>query len=336
MSESKNRLGEEPDLQTEDGLRAVLSAAGRRPPVPAADLEGITAAARGEWLALIARRRTARRSRWLLAAASLLVLAGAGWWWRTQGLGGPSTAAPVVLARVERWSGDARIAGQAASRRDLPAGTVLATADPGGFLSFRLTSGVSLRLDAASRVRLVSPGAVELQRGAVYIDSPAAATGAIEVQSELGDVRDVGTQFEVRLEDGAALRVRVREGQVELRRGERTLQARAGEGLAWRDDGSELRETISPLADSWRWAVQAAVAPEIEGMTLGVFLDWVSRETGRQVRFADPELARSAASTVLHGTIEGLAPDEAVSVVLPGSGLAYRVEGATLVLERSR
>jgi hypothetical protein len=39
---------------------------------------------------------------------------------------------------------------------------------------------------------------------------------------------------------------------------------------------------------------------------------------------------------VLHGTIEGLAPEEAVSVVLPGSGLAYRVEGATLLLERAR
>jgi ferric-dicitrate binding protein FerR (iron transport regulator) len=303
--------------------------------VPAADLASIVAAARGQWEASVGRRRAARRSSWLLAAASLVALAGAGWWWRAHRL--PTSAAPTpptVAARVERWAGEARVAGQAPSRGDLPAGTVLTTADA-GFLSLRLTNEVSLRLDAASRVRLVSASAVELQSGAIYVDSPAGAAGAIEIQSALGSVRDLGTQFEVRIEGGDALRVRVREGQVELRRGDRTLSAGAGDELAWRDDGRELRSAIDPLAESWGWAVQAAVAPEIEGMTLGAFLEWVSRETGRQVRFADPEIARAAAATVLHGTIEGLAPDEAVSVVLPGSGLAYRVEGATLVLDRS-
>src|SRR2546427_815740 len=82
-----------------------------------------------------------------------------------------------------------------------------------GRAALRLDAGPSVRLDAGSDLRLVSAHVLELRRGAVYVDtgarspngSAATASGAegpaspIEIRTSLGRVRDVGTQFEVRL-----------------------------------------------------------------------------------------------------------------------------------------
>jgi hypothetical protein len=51
------------------------------------------------------------------------------------------------------------------------------------------------------------------------------------------------------------------------------------------------------------------------------------------VEFGDPRLARSAASIVLHGSIEGLTPVAAVETVLPACGLVHRVRGGALFIE---
>jgi hypothetical protein len=66
---------------------------------------------------------------------------------------------------------------------------------------------------------------------------------------------------------------------------------------------------------------------------LGTYLDWVARETGWQVRYADEELEQSARTIRLHGTIDGLQPNESIGMILQGSGLDYRnEEGAILVV----
>jgi hypothetical protein len=76
----------------------------------------------------------------------------------------------------------------------------------------------------------------------------------------------------------------------------------------------------------------AAPGLEIEGQTLRSYLDWVARETGWTVSFTDESLERSAATIILYGTIEGLNPEESLSVILPGSGLDYRVENGSLAI----
>jgi hypothetical protein len=74
----------------------------------------------------------------------------------------------------------------------------------------------------------------------------------------------------------------------------------------------------------WEWVQRAAAPMAIEGATLTAFLDWAARETGRPWRFA-PGVPPSAGAMVLHGTIAGLTPEEALSVVLPGCRLRHRV-----------
>ena len=87
-------------------------------------------------------------------------------------------------------------------------------------------------------------------------------------------------------------------------------------------------------SDSGLWAWTLAIAPPftMEGRPAAALLDWVAAETGTTLRYADAETARHAAETVLHGSAEGLSPDQVPEVVLPSCGLlAERREGELLV-----
>ena len=193
-----------------------------------------------------------------------------------------------------------------------------------------------MRLDTGTQVRIVSRSRVELERGALYVDSgPSPAEQRLEVLTPLGLVREVGTQYEVRVDPAAgSLRVRVREGGVSVERnGELHAAARGDELTLW-GDGAVDRAATEPAGPDWLWVLEAAPGLDIEGRTLASFLEWISRETGREVRYADEELARSASTILLHGTIEGLRPDESIEVILQGSGLEHRDENGALLVIR--
>ena len=278
----------------------------------------------------------------LALAASLIGAVLAGWLWMRRA---PAPAGPPValVARVEWLAGEVNLDSRLATGvgAELAAGTTVATApgEPPARVALRFASG-SVRLDAGTRVRLVSASRLELERGAVYVDSdPAAAGGGgLEVETALGLVREIGTQFEVRLEDrgAGALEVRVREGRIEIEGARETHPVAAGERLRLSDDGSAERRPLAPDASEWGWVIAAAPTPEIEGMSLRAFLDWSCRETGRSLRFEDPSLESTAAGIVLHGTIEGLGHEEALGVVLAGAGLEHRVEAGSLVIRTPR
>ena len=104
-----------------------------------------------------------------------------------------------------------------------------------GTLAMTLTSGVHLRLDASSTARVDSATDVALERGAVYVDSAGAhptqpGASPISIHTPAGLVRDIGTQFEVRLDRPApGIRIRVRDGQVRVTYAN-GVDARAGAG----------------------------------------------------------------------------------------------------------
>ncbi|MGH2651937.1 MAG: hypothetical protein ACRDHK_12100, partial [Actinomycetota bacterium] len=64
-------------------------------------------------------------------------------------------------------------------------------------------------------------------------------------------------------------------------------------------------------------------------------LDWIGRETGLRIEYGDPTIASDASTIVLHGSIEGLRPDETLAAVLPTCGLGHSVEGGALILDRA-
>ncbi len=329
MSEPQSGIVDE-----EEAVSRLLEGAGARPEPPAEDLARIKEAFRVEWREHV--RRPQRSARWnprlLALAATVAAAVGAGWWlWSlaVTGTSGAGGAAPA--ARVESVAGEANGLMPGGT---VPAGATVETA--AGVAALRLAGGGSLRLDEGTRVVLVSPSEVRLDRGAVYLDSgaaPGAGSRAVEIRTRLGVVTEVGTQFEVRLlEEGEAVRVRVREGEVRIEGGAASASAVAGAELTVRAGGSVARGSIPVHGPAWSWTLKAAPPLEIEGRTLDQLLARVARETGWTVEYENEALAASVGSIRLHGDVGHLAPDQALDVVLPGAGLRHRVADGRLIV----
>ena len=188
---------------------------------------------------------------------------------------------------------------------------------------------------------MASTTAMVLDRGAVYVDS--AAGSAVEVRTVYGVVREIGTQFEVRLleaedvaENGAVLRVRVREGEIEIesKRGNQQQHAGAvGEEVILYGDGKVERREVAIHGAEWDWASDLASSVELEGWSLARFVTWLGREGGWEIRYEAPAIEEQAQAITLHGSSRGLAPLEAADMVFEGTGLRYRIEGAELWVE---
>lgn len=338
---NEDRTSPTPELD-EDELRRLLETAGPRPPVPPEELAAIKAAAREDWRSSLGRQgRGHRRGRWRMAAplalaATLVIALVLGLWWRVL----RSPAGSATVATIERVRGTVRAEGVALETgAELAAGSEIATAsgDPEpAWVTLRLVGAQSVRLRAGSRLRLVDGSALELLEGAVYVDS-AVEGQSLEVRTPLGNVRDVGTQFEVRLGGGGgSLRIRVREGAVELRRGAEIHSAVSGEEVTLDRDGALERRAITPWHDDWEWVLAAAPSLEVEDPSLDDFLAWLSRETGWRIRFEDDALAASAAERklgLLGSSLAGLSPADTV-VVVQAMGLDYRLDRGVLLIER--
>ncbi len=308
-------------MSDEERIERLLRLADAGPEIPAGGEERIKAAVRPLWRQQV-RRRAARR--WLVggalaaAAAAVLVLL----------LIVPRRPEPAVpampVARVELVRGPVDVS---LRRTPLYAGARLHTS-PGSRAALRLGEGASLRLDGDTTVRLIAAHVVQLEHGAVYIDSGGPQTRPLEVRTAFGSVRDIGTRFEVRAE--GRLLVRVREGSVHVVTGARRFRLDAGyESRSEAGGSSEIRAFV-PDGSSWT----AAIAPPflIEGRTVAALLDWCSRETGLAVRYVDAEAERAARTTLLHGSADDLQPLEAAEVILPTAGLqAERGKGELLI-----
>jgi ferric-dicitrate binding protein FerR (iron transport regulator) len=319
----------EPGLQ--QAVERLLELAGPPPAVPGDFYDEVRGTARVAWQAKVEERRAVRRRRrgvYLLAASVVLVL-GAGLYLRLAFSEAASTS--VQAAVVEAWSGIPTPGFPVGGV--VEAGSEIATGGA-SHVALRLVGGASLRLDRGTRLVLESSGVMWLKHGAVYLDTGVEGSAAVEVRTPYGVATDVGTQFEVRLgEEG--LRLRVREGEVRLALADDTeLVAQAGVGLTVLGDGTVEREAVAAHGGAWEWVLRAAPSFELEGKSVAEALDWIVRETGWELRLADAELHREVRAAVVHGSLQGVPPDEAPELVLLGSRLAYRIEGGTLFVER--
>jgi len=340
MSESNEFTSRSPlPVDSEEEVRDLLQAAGGRKPVPAEDLISMRAVARAEWQTMVRAERRAVKTRDLRVvalAASLLIAVSVGWFW--------SAAGPESAATVEFVLGQVRVDGTAGSLEvgeGLHSGaqieTLATSSGTQARLNVRMASG-ELRLDSGTRLSLDSADRVTLQEGAVYFESTAggaAGDGAIQVVTPFGTVRDIGTQFDVRLADsGAALTVRVREGAISLDSGAASRSANRGEALEVAADGEVTLMQVAVDDQSWGWTRVGSAAFEIDGARLAEFLQWVSRETGWEVHYQDADLALAAESIELSNSIESLTAEEAIALVLPASDLAYEVSQGALRVRR--
>ncbi len=313
----------------------LLRLAGHRPEVPAFDAAKVKRAARAEWrrAARAERRRSylLRGGAGLLAAAALVLLV-----LNTGVLRPGLPGSRETVATVERVIGPARAVagvpepGALVAEQTVLSGTVVET--PAGTLAaFRLADGTSIRLDAGTRLRFLSGHQLALERGNLYADS---GTEQIEIHTALGVARDVGTQFQVRLDGEKPLAVLVREGRVILDREAGEPQTvRAGFELAVAGDGSVAQRKIEHYGPLWDWTLDVVPAFAAEAPRVDEVLRWSARENGWQLRYADPALAALAAGETLYGSVAGMNPTEAAKVAVDALGLSHRLEDGVFLVE---
>ena len=290
--------------QTE--VQQLLALAGPRDSVPPERLERMRAAVHDAWSAETKPRRN-RLVVWTLVTAA---------------------AAAVVIA-VVRTPPDARVA----NRTEAPAAAAVhIKTGPAERKSLLLAGGGELRVDASSVVTIDEGAQIHISKGALYLDSKGATLPAVITPA--GRITDIGTRFEVRvIESGGvgaaaklATRVRVRDGKVRLAQASTVSEVSAAEELLAGADASTSRRRVDPFGPEWAWVARAAPRFELEGKTLGNFLDWIEHEGAWTVAFASPALERRARPTVLHGSVESMSTTEALQAVLLASGLSHRVD----------
>jgi FecR protein len=319
-------MDDENQTDTESWL---LRLAGPRPRLPEREVAPLREEARVVFRRQARKAVVKRRLQWTaalgsgLAAAVLLLVLGPLLW--------RDPAPPLPIAQIERRTGEVTVSGSGV----LVPGTVVTTAD-GGRIAVRLPAGASVRIDGNSSVRFDSGSTLTLERGALYADvggpeGPHEPHESLEIATPFGSVHDIGTQFEVRLLP-EGLRVRVREGKVRID-AERIREAEAGSELLIHADGSSESADVPAYGPGWDWVQRAAPPFTIENANLAQFLGWVSRETGLRWRLAEP--GDDPEKVILHGSIEGLTAEEALSVVLPGSGYRHRITGGEIRLEKT-
>ncbi len=322
----------------EDGVARLLALAGARPELSAERASRLQAAVRPAWQDAAAahrRRRFMRRSAFALAAAAMIGAVVISRWSgppvSPRPSGTPFATVVAATAPLSLFAAESPEAPQFVSLgHELRAGNLLTTGDARAAL--HLVSGASIRLDAGSEVRWLSPSRIELMAGTVYVESASGADAGVEIVTALGAVREIGTQFEVRLL-AAELRVRVREGSVVLQQNENAFEAGHGEQLIATAGQQPEKSSISSYGPSWSWILDIAPPFDLDGKSLAEYLDWISRELGREVRFADPSLERIAADVGVYADLAGLDPEESLEVVLPSCGVRHRFADGRLIVE---
>jgi ferric-dicitrate binding protein FerR (iron transport regulator) len=311
-----------------DMVAALIRAAGRRTLPPADAYQQVLGAATTAFREKSAMRRDRTWLIWAAAAgvAALAVALILQW--------GPTSTPPPPVATVARVIGTVELGSDggwkpmAESGGTLAEGTMLRTL-VGGSAALALDGGASLRLAAATEVLFDGPRQIYLRSGTLYLDNGGSSGTGHQIETPAGTARDVGTQFELQVLDGT-LRLRVREGRVEIDRAGQMLASSAGEQLEIDVLGGVTRSHISLTDMAWQWAETVGPAPDIDGQPATRLLAWVARETGRQLRYESTVVEARAATVILHGNIRHLAPLAALEVMLATTDLEYTLVGDTM------
>jgi ferric-dicitrate binding protein FerR (iron transport regulator) len=272
-----------------DPIATLLRVAGPRPKVNPEVTARVRAAVAEEWRATIRRRRIVRFG----VAAAIAATVGAVLLVRPT----PETTqvvppAPIVArVGVETYRAGAEIA--------LP------------------ENGATLRIAGGTRLRFDAIDSATLHHGAVYYADDASGAG-VTLHTPFGDVRDVGTRFEVQVRDDA-VRVRVRDGAVLLR----ATTARAGtEVVATHTSIAERK--IATSGAEWAWIENAAPPVVLEGKSLEQVLRLIAIEKGLTLDWRGSD-------QLLRGDVP-LSVSEALDAATAAAGVTYRIQGDRLIV----
>jgi ferric-dicitrate binding protein FerR (iron transport regulator) len=319
----------------DSSLEELLREVGARDEPSADAMRDVRAAVHAEWQAMVEERRRQRRSiAWRVAASLVLAVLIATFAQRF------IEPVPVQVASVVNIDGrmtymaeDSDAHAGAVGQAVLVGETIQTDGSSRAALAF--PSGLSLRVDHATRFTVAAADRIELSSGALYIDAPANANNdSLTIATPAGSVRHVGTQYEVRSR-ADSIQVSVREGRVLLTATNGSNNTgEAGQILSLSATGEVTRSTLAATDPQWQWALEAAPVFDIDNQTLASFLQWIARETGRRVVYSSPRAEAAAAEVKLRGSIAGLDADAALAAVLSTTELRrYRTANEEIGIE---
>jgi ferric-dicitrate binding protein FerR (iron transport regulator) len=302
------------DLNSDDAeIAAILRETGMRAEPPEGMVRDVQAAVHAEWQAVVKTRQRRRTFMWAAAASVCAVVLGA------------TISLKVVeeqgrpVATIQRAEGEMFRASDSEHWSRIGEGQRIGIGDvvrSDARAALQFDNGLSVRIDRGTSFSIAARDRFALNAGAVYVDAkPGEPTEDFIVATHAGIIRHLGTQYQARMRvDG--IEVSVREGRV-IVEGEGTSSvATAGERLDISTRGSVRREPILPSDETWRWASEIAPPFSIENASLVAFLEWAARETGRPLVYESAQVQATATSVTLRGSVDGLAPEVALSAVL--------------------
>lgn len=247
----------------------------------------------------------------------------------------PAPVAPHIVASVVAI--DARPVIRAAADEpmvmgmQLHEGTLVDTGN--GRAAFLLGDSLSLRADHQTQLRFETADRVRLLRGSVYVDSGGLnAASRLRIDTPVGEVRHLGTQFLVRVE-GDATRIQVREGRVTLTHAGETLHSiAAGDALQVEGGSTQLIHGEPSHGVDWEWVARTAPAFDIENRPLAEFLAWITREHGWQLAYHDDAARLQAHDIRLHGSVAGLSVDAMLQRIELTTGVPLRLKEGMLAV----
>ena len=334
-----NKRNKNQTRSADEVFSSLLGQASPRRKAPEGDEREIRQAALAEWQKITGKRR-ARRRLVSLAVAATLVMALAS-------LINVSRLAETdmdlqQLANVERRIGEIIIfepatdtwRGLAESDVVLSAGQIIATSG-GARIAVSWNAGGLLRIDEKTRVSLTANDQIQLLSGRLHYDSKSLYSNQqplvnLLIETPYGKVRHMGTQFMTDLA-GGALSVSVREGEVAISGDSMETLVLAGEKVIISESGIEVRQSILPYSDEWKWAQEIAPAYELDGRSMAEFLQWISRESGFLIEYETESAKSLAEETILHGKID-LLPMKALEIMFQTADLVYELHGGVILV----
>lgn len=281
------------------------------------------------------RQRRLRRQLvgWAIAASVVLVVLVS-----TDLLRRPEPAIQgVLVASVEKRLGDVYIRdgdgkeALLASDSQVFAGSELSTSG-NSRLSMSWANGESVRMDQNSRLELISETEISLRSGKLYIDSGGAndEDRVLVVQTPSGPVRHIGTRY-ITSVMGKQVTVSVRDGEVAVGSGQKQTIAMQGQKLQFTGNGQASSSAILTYGEEWRWTELVAPRFNTDGRSLDEFLEWVGRETGREIRYASTTAKLAATQTRMHGDVDA-EPLRAMELMLQTSDLKPQLNNGVILV----
>jgi hypothetical protein len=245
----------------------------------------------------------------------------------------PEPPAAQVAGTISRVVGRGQLGSEYPEGTTVHVGEIISTGSDEG-VSLLLARSESLRIDENTQLRVDAADQFTLLGGRVYADTGEFVyrNRGLKIETEFGLVTDVGTQFSVTATD-LSLDVAVREGRVDVQNESDSYAARMGERLTLvQGEGAALVE-LDTHDVYWNWIVDLTPAFDMINKSLLDFLKWAARETGRDLQFESDESRMFAMRTDVHGSIDGLTPDEALEAILATTTVRYRIEEDKVVIE---